>query len=149
MFLGFSGLVNQQAIALTKANAYTAAKVVLGLNAPMVQLLKAASDYTAYAIPRLNRAATVPQILSDLKFAEIASQAKDSTTGSVSDKIAKAEKAVSGSLALGDAPLGVPNWLLYAGAAAGGYFLYKKKKASGWKFFSKPSGASVVPSVGA
>ncbi len=147
MFLGFSGLVNPQAVALTKSNAYIAAKIVLGLNAPMVQLLKAAADYTTYAIPKLNRAASVQQILGDLEFARITSQAKDSTTGSVSDKIAKVEKEMTG-LGLNAAPLGVPNWLLYAGAAAGGYYLYKKKKNAGWKFFTKPTG-SVVPSAGA
>lgn len=141
-----SNLVNPQAIQLTKANAYRAAQIVLGTSAPQSQLIQVASQYTAFVIPRANRALSLQQILGDVDFVRFTSAAKDSTDSSVSEKISKAEKMVNGEFGLSESPLGVPNWLVYAGLGVGGYFLYKKKKTAGWKFFSKPvTAAAVVP----
>ncbi len=141
---GMGNLVNPQAIQLTKANAYTAAKIVLGTSAPQSQLIQVATQYTQSVIPHANRALTVPQILGDIDFLKYTSAAVSGSDSSVSDKIAKAESSLK--LGLGGSALGVPNWLLYTGIGVGGYFLYKKQKSSGWKFFSKPvAAASVVP----
>jgi|SRR6187402_2301680 len=146
MFLGIGALVNPAAIQLTKANAYTAAKVVLGLNAPQTQLMKIAEDYTRHIIPRANRAPTVPMILGDFEFSKFVSQAKDGIDGAASAKIENTARMLGGSFSLGDSLLfGIPNYLLYAGLGAAGYWYVKKKKAAGWKLFSKPASVSAVP----
>ncbi len=146
-FLGFGALVNPQAIALTRANAYQAARIVLGISAPIHQAMKAANEYTAFIQPKLNRAATVQQILGDLDFAQFVARAKEAAEPSLSEKIMKAEKDMSGFSLQGNL-LGVPNWLLYGGLAVGGYFYYKKKKAGGgFKFFSTPAAAVTPPKV--
>lgn len=149
-YLGFGNLVNPQAIALTRSNAYQAARIVMGIGAPITQAMSAAQAYTNFIIPKLNRAATVQQILGDLDFARFVSQAKDAADGSASDKVAKVEKEISGEFGLGDHLLGIPNYLLYGGLLVGGYFYYKKKKKSGgFNWFKKKAlsaPASLVPS---
>ncbi len=146
MMYGLSNLVNQAAIQLTKRNAYTAAQIVLGTDAPKTQLMTVATNYTNSVIPKANRALSVQQILGDLDFTHFTAAAKDATDTSVSKKIADAEKSMS-SFGLAESPLGLPNWLLLAGVGVGGYYLYKKKKSSGWKLFSKPTAAAVATAV--
>lgn len=137
MFLGIGNLVNPAAIQLTKANAYQAAKVVLGLNADSTTLRTIAERYTAFAIPRLNRAASVPQILSDLDFSRFVSEGKDGPPQKTIDKVDKL--LGSSSYGLGDSLfLGIPNFVLYGGLGYLGYRYYKKKKATGGLSFFKP-----------
>lgn len=147
MFLGIGALVNPQAIQLTRANAYTAASIVMGTEAPQSQKMQVAVQYTNQVLPKLNRFATVPQILSDLTFTQVVSQVKDAADPTVSEKIAKAEKEIGGEFGLTDHLLGIPNYLLYGGLAVAGYFYWKKKKKSGgFNLFKKPA-ASLVPSA--
>ncbi len=144
MFLGIGALVNPQAIALTKANAYRAAQVVLGTSAPQSQAMKAAVDYTNFIAPKLSRAATVQQILGDLDFTRFVTAAKEASDPSIESKILKAEKSMD--FGLSGHVLGLPNWLLYSGLGAAGYFYYKKKKSGGgFKLFSKPLTAITPP----
>lgn len=139
MFLGIGNLVNPQAIAVTKANAFAAAKVVLGLEEPQTTLMMIAQNYTNFVIPKTNRALTVPQILGDLEFSRFVSAAKDATNPSIESKI---DKAVTSEFGLTDSPLGISNWIIYAGLAAGGYYLYKKKKLP---FMKKQIPAALIP----
>ncbi len=144
-FLGFSGLVNPQAIQLTKANAYRAAQITLGTSAPMSQLTQVATEYTNRVTPKLNRYATVQQILGDIEFTQVVAKVKEGTDPTVSEKISMVEKEISG-FGLQGHLLGVPNWLLYAGLGTAGYYFYKKKKSGGaFKFFSKPVAAITPP----
>ncbi len=122
MFLGFHGLTNPQAIQLTKANAYRAAQIVMGTGAQQSQLYKAATDYTNFIAPKLNRYATVQQIITDPEFAMFVSRAKDGNE-TVSEKIERANSAFG----LSDSLLfGIPNWVLYGAAGFLGYQYYKK-----------------------
>lgn len=127
MFGEFGVLVNQQAIALTKANAYTAAKIVLGTAAPQSQLVQVATAYANYIVPKVNRAQTVQQILGDIEFATFTSQATTPSGTAAAGEIGKAKESIKSTLGIGEAPLGIPNWLLYTGLAAGVYWYYKKR----------------------
>ncbi len=131
----FGNLVNPQAIALTRSSAYIAAKMVMGLAAPQAQLLMVANNYTKFIIPKLNRAATVPQILGDLDFSRFISQAKDATDSSLESKIEKGAKSIAGEFGLHDTPLGVPNWIVYLGLGGAAYYFYKKRNGGGFKIF--------------
>lgn len=143
MYLAAIGnLVNPQAIALTRANAYAAAKVVLGLEAPMTTLMLIANNYTQYVIPKTNRALSQQQILGDLEFARFVSAGQDAAASGGGSETAKIEKDVSGTLGPTDSPLGLPNWIFYIGLAAGVYYLYKKKK---FPFAKKPIPAALIP----
>ncbi len=129
MFLGVGNLVNPAAIQLTKANAYQAAKIVLGLNTDSATLRSAADKYSAFVIPRLNRAASVQQILSDIDFARFTSEAKDGPPQKTIDKVDKL--LGGGNYGLGDSLFfGIPNFVLYGGLSYLGYRYYKKRKAS-------------------
>ncbi len=131
MFLGLGNLINPAAIALTKSNAFQAARVVLGLNAPTATALSIAEKYTAWVIPQTNRALTVQQILGDVNFSRFVSEGQDSA------KPDKIEKLLSGggSYGLTDSlAFGIPNWILYGAGGYFGYRYYKKKKASGGIF---------------
>ena len=141
MFGNIGVLVNPAAIQLTKANAYTAAKMVLGLSTPQSQLVTVATNYTNSVIPKISRALSVQQILGDIDFVKFTAAAKDGTDSSVSDKIAKEESKIAGSIGFSDSPLGVPNWIVYGGLGAAAYWYYKKRKKTG------TTGASVVPSA--
>lgn len=147
MFLGIGNLVNPAAIQLTKANAYQAAKVVMGLNTDSATLRAVADKYTAFIIPRLNRAASVQQILSDLDFARFVSEGKDGPPQKTVDKVDKL--LGGGSYGLTDSLFfGIPNWVLYGGGGYLAYTYYKKKKASGgFSFFkTKTTAAPALPS---
>ncbi len=146
MFLGIGNLVNPAAIALTKTNAYQAAKVVLGLNAPTPTLLSIAEKYTAFVIPQANRALTVPQILGDINFTRFVSEGKDA------GEVSKLDKVLSGgssSYGLTDSiAFGIPNWVLYGGVGVLAYRYYRKKRAAGGlKLFGGAAPASVVPTA--
>lgn len=127
---GMDSLVNPQAIQLTKANAYKAAQIVLGTSASQAQLIRTANDYTNSVIPKLNRAASVGQIVGDPDFATFASRAKDSLDASPSEKIAKVEKEMKGVMDPSGTTFGVPNLIVYGGVAAAGYWYWKKRKKS-------------------
>ncbi len=146
MFLGFSGLVNPAAIQLTKANAFQAAKVVLGLNAPTTTLLRVADSYTRFVIPQTNRALSVQQILGDVNFSRFISEGKDATDA----KTGKLDKILGGDshdFSLGGSALfGLPNWLLYGGAGYVAYRAYKKHKTTG-KWFGGATPAAAVPTA--
>lgn len=136
----FGVLVNQAAIALTKANAYTAAKIVLGTAAPQSELMQVAMAYTNYIIPKVVRAQSVQQILGDIEFSTFTSQATTTSGTPAAGEIGKAKESIKSALGIGEAPLGVPNWLIYTGIAAAGYWYYKKHGTP-----LPPAPVSVVP----
>lgn len=144
-YLGSLGnLINPQAINLTRANAYAAAKIVLGTAAPQAELIKVATNYTNYIVPRVNRAQSVQQILGDTQFSVFTSQASDhSGEGAAASQIKRTESQVASTFGPAEAPLGVPNWLLYGGVAVAGYFYYRKKHPSAFT----PAAATMVPKV--
>jgi hypothetical protein len=130
MFLGLSNLVNPAAIALTKANAYQAAKVVLGLNEPTSTLLSIAEKYTAFVLPQTNRALTVQQILGDVNFSRFVDEGKNGPVDHPS-AIAKVENALESKFGLSDAFLfGIPNLVTYGALGYVGYRYYKKRQSA-------------------
>lgn len=137
MFLGFGALVNQAAIAMTRNNAYQAAKVVLGPKASQDVLFKAADDFVRFVQPRTNRALQTVEIVHDMNFARIAKAAQSSEEKSLKDQIK--EGADSLNIGLNDSlAFGIPNYLLYGAIAVGGFLLWKKKSGGkGFHLFKK------------
>lgn len=132
MFLGvgMGNLINPAAIALTKANAFQAAKTVLGLNAATATCLAIAEKYTAWVLPQTNRALTVQQILGDVNFSRFVSEGQDSAAGHKST-VDKVESALESKYGLFDSLLfGIPNIAIYGGLGYLGYRYWKKRKAA-------------------
>jgi hypothetical protein len=71
------GLINPSAISLLKANAYQAAKQVLGARTKDDILYKVVDTYAAFTIPKTNRALTVFEIAHDMNFKRIANKTRD------------------------------------------------------------------------
>lgn len=133
-FMGVGNLINANAISTLKANAYQAAKVVLGRAASEEALMKAADDYAAFVIPRTNRALNVGEIVRDFNFKRIATGAKSeaSVKGKVSKLIDTHDWSLGGSI-FGN----IPNLLLYGAAGYVGYRYYNKRKGGSGKGFFK------------
>ena len=138
MFGNIQGLVNPAAIAVTKANAFQAAKVVLGLNAATATCLQIAEKYTAWVLPQTNRALTMQQILGDVNFARFVEEVQNGTPAKTVDKVDKL--LGGGGYGLSDSLLfGIPNWVLYGGAGYFAYTYYKKRGGIGFKMPAVPS----------
>ncbi len=121
-------LINQAAIALTRANAYAAARQVLGAKTPTDVLFTAADDYLKFVVPKTNRALMTPEIVHDINFFKIAKAAK--SAGAEAKKEKDAGPLIEpGSFGLTESMFGdIPNYLIYGGVAAVGYWYYRKHK---------------------
>lgn len=134
MFTGVSGLmglgnlINASAVATLKANAYQAAKQVLGPKTKDSILMQASDQYAAFVIPKTNRALSVYEIVHDFNFVRIAKAAKETPDKSMASKFS----AIESDFSLGHSLIGgIPNWLLYGGLGYVGYRYYKNKKGGG------------------
>lgn len=132
-------LINPQAIALLRSNAYNAAKAIAP-TADVSMLYTISADYVKFVQPRTNRALMTNEIMHDPTFLMIANKVKNAAKADTGEHVGIFGK-VEGVLAFG-------------ALAVGGWWLYKKYGKKIFKHKSKrrsskrKSGGGFIASLG-